>query len=201
MAEELNNEDAGTTSEGAKPELDVDAKLAEIEERYEKAIKAKEAELEKQYNEKSSKLEKRLAQIEDLSLDTKEKEKLLKLDEKEKQLEKESEYQKRLEKMEIQLKQKEHENTVKDFISKNPYLKGHIEHTDSKEELESLIKREGKAWEKLYAYENNNNNKNGNVTRGYNINSKNGNIASVEDKFKSWQETLDKFLPGKRKGK
>jgi len=191
------NLDENKNVEEKSKEVDIDLKLKEMEEKYEKAIKAKEVELEKQYTEKTSKLEKRLAQIEDLSLDTKKKEELSKIDEKDRELERELSYQKRLEDMENKLKEKEHESLIKTYVAKNPYLAGHIEHTKSKEDLDSLIKREGDNWKRLWSYENSNSKKNRNVTGGYNT-QKIDNTASFNNKVKSWEEAIVKFLPKKR---
>ena len=53
-----------TSEEGNNNEgIDVEAKMKELEEKYEAKIKAKEEELEKKAKETEAKLEKRLAQL------------------------------------------------------------------------------------------------------------------------------------------
>jgi len=184
-----------TSEEGNNNEgIDVEAKMKELEEKYEAKIKAKEEELEKKAKETEAKLEKRLAQIEGATVDNKTREKLSAIEEKDKQLEKENAMQKRLDEMEANMKVKEHKLHVKDLLAKNPYLVGHVEHTESKETLDSLIKREGETWKKLYAYENSGN-KNKNVTGGYNTNKGVGDEANLNNKVKNWEESIKKFLP------
>jgi len=174
--------------------IDVEAKMKELEEKYEAKIKAKEEELERKAKEAEARMEKRLAQIEEATVDAKTKEKLSAIEEKDKQLEKENAMQKRLDQMEADMKVKEHKLYIKDLLNKNPYLVGHVEHTESKESLDSLIKREGDTWKKLYAYENSGN-KNKNVTGGYNINKNIGDEANLNNKVKNWQDIVKKYLP------
>ena len=81
------------------------------------------------------------------------------------------------------------EKTVKD-----PHLKGHIEHVQSQEELDALIKREGDTWKKLYAYENRGS-KNTKVTNGYRTNNNASDEAVLKSKVENWSDVVKRFLP------
>jgi len=73
-------------------------------------------------------------------------------------------------------------------------LKGHIEHVNSQEELDALIKREGETWKKLYAYENKSN-RNTKVTSGYRTNTNVSDETVLQGKVENWSSVVKRLLP------
>ena len=92
-----------------------------------------------------------------------------------------------------QLKDKLDKSIIEKIV-KEPHLKGHVEHVNSTEELDALIKREGESWKRLHSYENGSK-KNKNVTNGYRINKTVSDGTVFKNKTSTWTDKINQFLP------
>ncbi len=202
--EELEQELQDVKNQNEQEEVETNEKVGKFDEEEIEKLKGqirensqREIQLEKEKMQKEmEEIKAQLEAFKQTTMTDKQKEEQSKLLKEQSEQDERARLLDEIEKLKESQKKEKLEKTIISKITKEPYLKGHIEHVQSEDELNALVKREGESWKKLYTYENSNNKRNRNVTSGYNIsNPVSAGKADYENKVKSWQETITKFLP------